>query len=173
MALSARLTNDCKTIIIGVSATTASVGKIIVTNGSYSYEIIVNSVGTTASVTIPTSLVGVQNGVFYIEYFENEASMFQTGAIGNCDVLCCLSKKVDKLLDCSADCSKCASELAEAQQIFLLMKSAETELSSMTGGGNAGGRPGGAISSVAIIANAAKKYNKAVEICGGHCGCNC
>lgn len=167
MALSVKITNDCKTIIVGVTAGSSSgkekVGTIKVTNGSNTYELTV-SPGAVVSTKIATSLVGVENGVFYVEYLEDGITVFQSGVIGNCDVLCCLAKKVDKLLDCSADCTKCASELAEAQQIFLLMKSAETELSSMNGGLS---------NSLAVIDNAAKKYNKAVEICGGHCGCNC
>jgi len=163
MGLSVKITNDCKSIIIGVSGAVANNGTVTVTNGSHVYTTAV-VVSANISILIATADVGVKNGVFRVDYVENGAALFQSAVIGNCDILCCLAKKVDKLLACNADCVKCASELAEAQQIFLLMKSAETELSSMTGG---------ASSSLAIIENAAKKYNKAAEICGGHCGCNC
>jgi hypothetical protein len=164
MAIAVKVTNDCKNIIVSISQATETEGSVKITNGSNSYILAVAPVNGSLSITVATTTVGAQNGVFYVEYIQNGETFFQSAGIGNCDVMCCLAKKVDKLLDCSADCAKCASELAEAQQIFLLMKSAETELSSMTGSVS---------SAVAIIDNAAKKYNKAVEICGGHCGCNC
>lgn len=163
MGLSVKITNDCKNIIIGVSGANASSGEITVTNGSHVYTKTVVATEN-ISILISTADVGVKNGVFTVDFSEDSVSRFQSAVIGNCDILCCLAKKVDKLIACNADCAKCASELAEAQQIFLLMKSAETELSSMTGGVS---------NSLAIIENAAKKYNKAAEICGGHCGCNC
>ena len=163
MALSVKITNDCKSIIIGLAGAAANDGIITVTNGSHTHT---QTVVTTSnlSLIVATADVGTKNGVFSVDYTENGNSLFQSAVIGNCDILCCLAKKVDKLIACNADCAKCASELAEAQQIFLLMKSAETELSSMTGGVS---------NSLSIIENAAKKYNKAAEICGGHCGCNC
>lgn len=163
MGLSVKITNDCKSLIIGIAETGNTAGTITITNGSSVYTQNV-SASINTSMLIATADVGVKNGVFNVDYSENGSSMFQSAVIGNCDILCCLAKKVDKLIACNADCAKCASELAEAQQIFLLMKSAETELSSMTGGVS---------NSLAIIENAAKKYNKAAEICGGHCGCNC
>lgn len=155
------ITNDCKNIVVhpptliteGASAT------IKITNGSFSStELQVSSLVTT--LTIATSDIGTDKGVFHIKYYENGVLQRDGGVVATCDILCCLSKKVDKLLDCSADCSKCASELAEAQQIFLLLKSAQTELS-------------GSSVTAAKIANATSKYSKAAEICGGHCGCNC
>ena len=165
MGLTVKITNDCKTIIASVVGATSVSGSIKFTNGSASHEDNVTSANGNVTYTVSTAEIGADKGIFYVEYSQEDgATMFQSGVIGNCDVLCCLAKKVDSLLDCAADCTKCASELAEAQKIFLLMKAAEVELSSMTGS---------ASSAVAIIENAAKKYNKAVEICGGHCGCNC
>ena len=73
---------------------------------------------------------------------------------------------MDELLDCNCDCTKCASQLADAQKIFLLIKAAESELAAYAKGGVL-------LNTEAVIANAEKKYNKAVEMCGGHCGCNC
>jgi len=168
MGLNVKITNDCKTIISKIkNAQGATTGTLNFTNGSASHSVDVGIANGKATVTTPTSTIGAENGVFHVELLVNGAPLFQGAVIGNCDVLCCLAKKVDKLLDCSADCSKCATELAEAQKIYLLMKSAETELSTMAGG------PNNQSLAPAIIANAEKKYNKAVEICGGHCGCDC
>ena len=57
-------------------------------------------------------------------------------------------------------------DLVSAQKIYLLLKTAEAELATSSGAGSL-------VSVKAVIANAEKKYNKAVEMCGGHCGCNC
>ena len=155
------ITNDCKNIIVSApTLTTAGASATIkITNGNFSSnELTLNALVST--LTIATSDIGTDKGVFHVKYSEDGVLLKEAGVVANCDILCCLSKKVDKLLDCSADCSKCASELAEAQQIFLLIKSAETELA-------------GSSVNAAKIANATNKYNKAAEICGGHCGCNC
>ena len=155
------ITNDCKNIVIHAPTLTTPTASatIKITNGSFSSgELSLNALVTT--LTVATSDVGTDKGVFHIKYYEDGVLLREGGVVANCDILCCLSKKVDKLLDCSADCSKCASELAEAQQIFLLIKSAETELA-------------GSSVNAAKVLNATTKYNKAAEICGGHCGCNC
>jgi len=59
---------------------------------------------------------------------------------------------------------KCSDDLVSAQKIFLLLKAAEAELATITGS---------LTDRAAIIANVEKKYNKAAEMCSGHCGCNC
>lgn len=155
------ITNDCKNIVVHPPSliTGSATATIKITNGAFSSaELPLNALMSV--LTVATSDIGTDKGVFHIQYFEDGALLREGAVVATCDILCCLSKKVDKLLDCSADCSKCASELAEAQQIFLLLKSAETELS-------------GSNVDAAKILNATDKYNKAAEICGGHCGCNC
>ena len=71
---------------------------------------------------------------------------------------------MEDLLDCNCECMKCSDDLVSAQKIFLLLKTAEAELATAVGTETD-------INSV--IANAEKKYNKAAEMCSGHCGCNC
>lgn len=155
----AMITNDCKTIIIHTPSTTSTSDFTVeITNGAFTSGIL--TVTSLTTIVVPTHDIGTDKGVFYIKYYKDGSLKYQTGVVATCDILCCLAKKVDKLLDCSADCSKCASALAEAQKIFLLLKSAETEVAH----GNV---------TEADILNATSKYDKAAEICGGHCGCDC
>tara|TARA_R110002012_G_scaffold2124_9_gene10201 strand:+ start:13439 stop:13933 length:495 start_codon:yes stop_codon:yes gene_type:complete len=155
------ITNDCKTIVVHPPSLqqAGAVPTIEITNGASTSGVLPVTQDQSV-IIIPTHNIGTDKGVFHVKYYEDGKLIMQKGVVATCDILCCLSKKVDKLLDCSADCSKCASELAEAQKIFLLLKSAETEVA-------------GTGVTEANIVNATNKYDKAAEICGGHCGCDC
>lgn len=167
MAIQATITNNCKNIIVKVLNSTATgTNALQITNGAYSYD--ADFPGGQASYTtiVPTTSVGIDVGVFHIKHLEDGIVVAHSAVIGDCDILCCLAKKIDELLDCNCDCTKCASQLAEAQKIFLLIKSGEAELAAYSRGGDL-------IQTEAAIQNAEKKYDKAVDMCGGHCGCNC
>ena len=161
------LTNDCKRIIVKVkNPDTAVSNSIVISNGENEIEPINFAGGNTFSTVILPSSLATDSGVFHIKHVADGKVVNQTVVIGTCNILCCLAKKIDELLDCACDCTKCAAQLAEAQKIFLLIKSAESELAAYASGHVL-------LNTEAVIANAEKKYNKAVEMCGGHCGCNC
>jgi hypothetical protein len=142
------------------------VNELSIVNGSHEWS--ENFPGGQAVWTkvVQTANIGAENGIFHIIHKADNAVVSHSAVLGVCDILCCLAKKIDDLLDCNCDCTKCASQLAEAQKIFLLIKAAEAELAAYSRGGIL-------LDTEAAIANAEKKYNKAVEMCGGHCGCNC
>jgi hypothetical protein len=161
------ITNDCKRIIVRVkNPDSGPVNTIVVSSGGNEHSINFPGGQAVFNTVIQTSVLGTNNGVFHVKHLYDDQVMNHTVVIGTCDILCCLAKKMDELLDCNCDCTKCASQLADAQKIFLLIKAAESELAAYAGGNVL-------LNTEAVIANAEKKYNKAVEMCGGHCGCNC
>ena len=83
----------------------------------------------------------------------------------HCDIDCCLTKLTNELIDCACDCAKCATSLAKAQKIFLLLQSANYALV-QANDSEASARPG-------FIKDANSKYLKAKEICDDSCGCDC
>jgi len=69
------------------------------------------------------------------------------------------------LLACACDCPRCASTLAKAQKIFLLLRSAQSAVElaqTVEGSVNMG-----------YYIDILNKYKKAVELCGSLCGCDC
>jgi len=83
----------------------------------------------------------------------------------HCDIDCCLTKLTNELIDCACDCAKCASSLAKAQKVFLLLQSANYAIVQANDAPDSS-RPG-------YIQDANSKYLKAKEICDESCGCNC
>ena len=83
----------------------------------------------------------------------------------HCDIDCCLTKLTNELIDCGCECSKCASSLAKAQKIFLLIKSSEYALI-QADNAELGNQEG-------YIKDADNKYKKAFELCDNSCGCDC
>ena len=167
MPIQATITNNCKNIIVKVLNSDASGSNSLqITNGAFTHEATFPGGQAVYTTIVPTSSIGTEVGVFHVKHLESNTVVAHSAVIGDCDILCCLAKKMDELLDCNCECSKCASQLAEAQKIFLLIKAGEAELAAYSRGGDL-------LQAEAAIANAEKKYNKAVEICGGHCGCNC
>ena len=165
--LNISITNDCKYLNIIASTYTGGAGAadISITNGSYSYTTFLNlSAQGTVSKTILTSDIGTDSGVFYATLTQNGTSYGYRAVLGTCDVDCCLAKRMKDLLDCSCDCSKCATQLAQSQKIFLLIYAAKVSLNQL--GENASNNE-------AYILDAENKHLKAVEICGGECGCDC
>ena len=65
----------------------------------------------------------------------------------------------------ACDCPKCATTLAKAQKIFLLLQSAQSavDLANTTEGSV----------NMGYYKDILKKYEKAVELCDSSCGCDC
>lgn len=79
---------------------------------------------------------------------------------------CCIADKMYTAVDCDCTDDKCNESLLDAQKMFLFKQSAEFALKSLN---NADGP--NALTSQAVIQDAQKKYDKAVELCSTGCGC--
>lgn len=166
MAINVSNTADCNKVIITVTNPAAqSSHKIQVTNGTNSIEY--TFVGGVANTKIVSSAdLGGDNGIYVINHIVDGAIFSRAAVILACDILCCLADKMNELLKCDCDCTKCAEQLAEAQKIFLLLKTAESELALADAAGT--------IQQIqAVIDSAQEKYLTAQDMCAGHCGCNC
>lgn len=170
MTINVSNTADCNKIIITVVPSNQSLGsqtnEIRISNGTNSFNYSFQGGATNTRVVNVSDFAEQANGIFVINYLENGQPALRTAALLSCDVLCCLAGKMNELLDCDCDCTKCADQLAEAQKIFLLLKTAEAEIATADAAGT--------IEQIqAVIDNAQKKYVTALDMCGGHCGCNC
>ena len=79
---------------------------------------------------------------------------------------CCIADKMYTAVDCDCTDDKCNESLMDAQKMYLFKKSAEFSLKSLS---NADGP--NAITAQAVVQDAQKKYDKAVELCSTGCGC--
>ena len=176
MALSVTSTRDCKFISSTATYTnpTASypmTGYLIFKDYSgnslgTSPAVTITNSGGNASVITPVSTLSISNGVINVEFYDNSNTLSGSKQILlHCDIDCCLAKLTNELIDCACDCAKCASSLAKAQKVFLLIKSAEYALTQA--GLNSGG------TQVGFLLDAHTKYTKAKEICDNSCGCDC
>ncbi len=169
MALNVSLTADCKKAVITVTGAAANPQHSIkISLGDFNYEYNFPGGNTnTRVVNLATQLANSATGyggVMTVVHLEAGTVVSTSAVLVSCDILCCLAKKMEDLLDCNCECMKCSDDLVSAQKIFLLLKTAEAELATASGT---------LLERNAIIANAEKKYNKAAEMCSGHCGCNC
>ena len=102
------------------------------------------------------------NGVFMLSITDpsndNIASVY--GAIGYCDIDCCINSKLETLLDCSCD-QECSSYLDTISKIYLLLKGSEVNVLDC-------------IQSSEQYQRAYIKYAKAKTMCSAsECNCNC
>jgi len=168
MNLTASITGDCRFMSISVTgATSQAEVSITVSDGSNSYLISAdaNLSGNYTTAIYLSTTVGSQAGVFEITAIDSgSGTIAYAGALGKCDLDCCIAKKVDSLLGCDCSCTKCNDTLIVAERVHLLIAAIETELAQI-GGDEA--------ANTAIITNSRGKYNKALELCSDSCGCNC
>jgi hypothetical protein len=169
MALNVSLTADCKKAVVTVTGAAGdSQNSVQISLGDYSYDYNFPGGATnTRVVNLATQLANSATGyggVMTVTHLEGGVEVATSAVLVSCDILCCLAKKMEDLLDCNCECMKCSDDLVSAQKIFLLLKTAEAELATASGT---------LLERNAVIANAEKKYNKAAEMCSGHCGCNC
>tara|TARA_R110002020_G_scaffold466708_1_gene689430 strand:- start:3381 stop:3905 length:525 start_codon:yes stop_codon:yes gene_type:complete len=174
MPLTATVSRDCNFIDIEVNYQSANsypmVGLLEFSdvNGSSlgSMTVTIPSQYAGASTVMPTSSLSITNGLVNIEFLDSNNNVIYTyPVLIHCDIDCCLAKLTNELIDCACDCAKCASSLAKAQKIFLLIKSAEYALAQAQSA-NAGNISG-------YLLDAHNKYMKARQICDDSCGCNC
>ena len=126
---------------------------------------VLTSSGDSISIVTPTEDLGSPSGVIKITYEINGNVVDENAVLLACDIDCCLTKLTNELIDCGCDCTKCASSLAKAQKIFLLIKSSEYALV-QADNAELGNQEG-------YIKDADNKYKKAFELCDNSCGCDC
>ena len=166
MALNVSYTADCNKIIVNVTgADRAITNTVQVTNGSRSVNYTFDQQNENTRV-VTVAEVGGDNGIYVVNHVVDGVILARAAVILSCDIQCCLASKMNELLKCDCDCTKCAEQLAEAQKIFLLLKTAESELALAD--------EAGTIQQIqAVIDSAQEKYLTAQDMCAGHCGCNC
>ena len=166
MALNVSYTADCNKIIVNVTgADRNKTNTVQVTNGSRSITYDFDQQDENTRV-VTVAEVGGDNGIYVVNHVVDGVILARAAVILSCDIQCCLASKMNELLKCDCDCTKCAEQLAEAQKIFLLLKTAESELALAD--------EAGTIQQIqAVIDNAQEKYLTAQDMCAGHCGCNC
>ena len=116
-------------------------------------------------VNIDVDTLSSANGLYKICLIEGGNEQVCKPVLISCNVDCCLTDLTNTLLECACDCPKCASTLAKAQKIFLLLRSAQSAVElaqTVDGSVNMG-----------YYIDILNKYNKAVELCGSLCGCDC
>ena len=111
------------------------------------------------------STLGYKNGVFLVRLIEGGVEQVSKPLLNHCDIDCCLAKLTNELLACECDCAKCASSLAKAQKIFLLIDAANVAVDLIN-------QPN-QYATGAYLEDIYEKYNKAKEMCDGSCGCDC
>ena len=175
-ALQTTVTNDCNYINTVVSYANPNapfplVGNIVYKNmggtvlNSSPITAVLTSSGDSVSVVTPAADLGDPRGIVRIAYEINGNLLDENAVLLACDIDCCLTKLTNELIDCACDCPKCASSLAKAQKIMLLLKSAEYALI-QADNAELGNQEG-------FIKDADTKYKKAFELCDASCGCDC
>jgi len=105
------------------------------------------------------------NGIFKIVVTVTGANgdvVYELGAVGMCDINCCLGKKTKELLKCECgDCKECASMVSDLTKIYLLMNGAKVNVA-------------GCVQTTTLYEKSIDEYLKAKAICGpSACSCNC
>ena len=164
-----KVVSSCKYLFIkgksytGANSATLKITSLHAQGSTEVYTLNYSSNGTgQLMVNIPD--LPFSGGVYEIDIIENANSAAKKLVMIHCDIDCCLVKLTNELLDCECDCAKCASSLAKAEKIYLLLHSANTaiDLFNTATSSNSG-----------YSLDAANKYKKAKELCDASCGCNC
>jgi hypothetical protein len=163
MNITTSITGDCRFISIGVSGATAQGNLTININDIDIFTATATASGTYSTARLLASTVGTQAGIFQITVTEGSTSVY-SGELGKCELDCCIAKKVDSLLGCDCECTRCSGTLETANRVMLLIHAIETDLSQISGD---------VANNTAIYTNANAKYNKALELCSDSCGCSC
>ena len=166
MAFNIKVANSCKLVSIRASQYDAasSSASIDIQNleTGVSYTAVMNYTGGKGAISVPVSNLDGSNGVFKACLSENGIEYACKPILIKCNIDCCLTKLTNELIDCACDCPRCASSLAKAQKVFLLLESAASAVDIA-----------GQSQSLAYFEEIKNKYLKAKEICDNSCGCDC
>ena len=169
MAFNLNVVNNCKLIAVIADRfdPSSTQGNLIFTNvdtGDQYTAIMAYDSGTgRARVNVPVANLPTSNGVYTACVEEFGITHLCKPVLIHCDIDCCLVKLTNELMDCSCDCPKCASSLAKAQKIFLLLQSAKSAVELASDNTDNSG----------YYSDILSKYKKAREICDNSCGCDC
>ena len=176
MALTLNAASSCKFLTVGIRYTVDTPTNFVIDIVDWQENDISGSVNPVFTLTpaspyitypIPVSNLDITNGIVTVilktQAGGNEIS--KRSVLLHCDIDCCLTKLTNELIDCACDCAKCASSLAKAQKVFLLLKSSDYAIVQANDSAESK-RPG-------FMEDAQNKYIKAKEICDNSCGCDC
>ena len=152
---------------VNITVTGAN-GQNILLNPIPSY--IFSNITPSHSIVMPVdSYLIISNGIVNVTATTSLGTVIANDSVLlHCDIDCCLTKLTNELIDCSCDCAKCASSLAKAQKIFLLLNSASYAVKQASSSISL--NPG---ASSGHLLDANSKYLKATEVCDNSCGCDC
>ena len=115
----------------------------------------------------PTTTYSHFNGIFKIVVtvpglLGAADTVYELGAVGMCDINCCLGKKTKELLKCKCtECKECTSILSDITKIYLLLNGAKVNVA-------------GCVQTNTLYEKSIDEYLKAKSICGSeNCSCNC
>ena len=169
MAFNISVLNSCEFLAVTASQydSTVTGADIVITNidpniaSSYTAALTYSS--GKGQINIPISNLSSPTGVFKVCVVEAGIVQACKPVLIKCDIDCCLVKLTDELIDCSCDCARCASTMAKAQKIFLLLASAQSAVEIA----------GTDVTNSGYNVDILSKYKKAKEICDDSCGCDC
>ena len=136
MALSLNAAEGCKylSVIITYTATSTTVLGLSIldadgadVSGTVAPTFTITPGSGPISYPIPVSDLNISNGIVTVILTSQTGNPIQgseKSALLHCDIDCCLTKLTNELIDCACDCAKCASSLAKAQKVYLLITSA-------------------------------------------------
>ena len=165
--ITASMTGDCRYLSLVLTGA-QGMAKISITNGTYSYQSQVNLPAGGASYNSVIDLlttVGTRDGIFRISMSDSSGTRSYAASFGKCALLCCIAKKMESILGCDCGCTKCQTQLTQAERVNLLILSVESTLTQLS--------PTDQTLNMGIYSSAKKKYLKAVELCSDSCGCGC
>ena len=162
--------NACTLISVTASSFSGALSANIIfkdlsSNSVYTQPLNYSGAPPSGQTNVLVSNLPAPNGAYEVSLLENNVEVARRPLLLHCDIDCCLAKLTNELIDCACDCPKCASALAKAQKVFLLLQSALSTVglaSTQSGSFNSG-----------YYQDILQKYNKAKAICDESCGCNC
>tara|TARA_R100000700_G_scaffold40747_2_gene57455 strand:- start:254 stop:757 length:504 start_codon:yes stop_codon:yes gene_type:complete len=167
MGFNISVENSCKLIAISGDRydQTATQADIVLENmedgTSYTVTMAYDGSGK-GTLNFPSENLPSQYGVYRACLSENGLEYGCKPFIIKCNIDCCLNKLTYELIDCHCDCARCATAMAKAQKIYLLLQSAISSV-----------EIAGENQSNSYYIDILHKYNKAKEICDNSCGCDC
>ena len=89
-------------------------------------------------------------------------TIYEVGAVGMCDINCCLGAKTKELIKCKCgDCAECTNIIADITKIYMLMNGAKINVA-------------GCVQTTVLYEKSIDEYYKAKAMCGEKdCLCEC
>ena len=186
MALTATISGDCRMLTIAGDSTMSGAQVDIYWNDatitSIPYDptlfVPITALDATGSLVLgmgnwidaagnPTTTYTAMNGIFKIVVTVagppgGADTVYEVGAVGMCDINCCLGAKTKELIKCKCgDCTECMNIISDITKIFMLMNGAKINVA-------------GCVQTNTLYEASIDEYFKAKTICGTKdCNCDC